>query len=358
MNYFKILGILFLCLFNNQTAFSSDWVLIKSDKQDVWLDESNIREENNSLYYAIRFNDKNSQTKTVIVQSKGKNAGVVKTITPKFYSNNPDWDYFITGFGEAGEFRELTQDSLLYNANNRAMEISGYNGNIDLGQADFTEYLKALEAKMRKCWMGVRESEQFLDVANVNAGEVVLSLKIATDGRLLKYGVNNLSDNPKLAEIVTKTVGWVLNSNCSGKYITNMLPYGFKGNSINIDVKFSYAANQVVAEVVTPNVNVKTDKTDIQNDAEINSYMKDLQKRIKRKWHPSQSITSYQVVVLFKISKTGQLLDYKIKKSSYNRYTDNMAIEAIKNTKFKALPSNLKEESVDIEFSFDYNATK
>lgn len=83
-------------------------------------------------------------------------------------------------------------------------------------------------------------------------------------------------------------------------------------------------------------------------------YMRELQKRIKANWKPPLDGESKRVILLFRIDKSGQLVNSSIYKSSGNMLFDNEAMKALKNTApFKPLPSEFKGKSVDIQFTFD-----
>ncbi len=85
-------------------------------------------------------------------------------------------------------------------------------------------------------------------------------------------------------------------------------------------------------------------------------YMTGLEKRIKKNWHPPKVNSSKRTVVLFKISKNGTFFDYKIVISSNNKLADEAALRAIKMASpFEAFPKKSKSESIDVEFTFDYN---
>lgn len=85
-------------------------------------------------------------------------------------------------------------------------------------------------------------------------------------------------------------------------------------------------------------------------------YMYNLQNEIKKNWHPPKNNESKDVVVKFTIAKDGSLIKTNIIKSSNNMAIDRSAIEALQNSApFAPLPKQFKEESVDIEFTFDYN---
>ncbi len=85
-------------------------------------------------------------------------------------------------------------------------------------------------------------------------------------------------------------------------------------------------------------------------------YITELEKQIKKNWHPPKVNSSKRTVVLFKISKNGTFFDYKIVISSNNKLADEAALRAIKMASpFEAFPKKSKSESIDVEFTFDYN---
>lgn len=88
---------------------------------------------------------------------------------------------------------------------------------------------------------------------------------------------------------------------------------------------------------------------------EYKDYMENLQKNIKKNWNPPLDRSSKRVVLLFKISKDGKLLDCKVHQSSGNEATDKAAIIAVKKTVFEPLPKKDMRDSVDVQFTFDYN---
>ena len=85
-------------------------------------------------------------------------------------------------------------------------------------------------------------------------------------------------------------------------------------------------------------------------------YMRELQRRIKMNWDPPKGNESKRVVLLFKIAKDGRLLSCTVSKSSGLPEADKAAINAVHLTApFKPLPANFQGQSVDIQFTFDYN---
>ena len=92
-----------------------------------------------------------------------------------------------------------------------------------------------------------------------------------------------------------------------------------------------------------------------KKDIDFGPYMNELQRRIKQAWRPPRGNESKRVIVTFKINKEGELSNLLIKKSSDFQPSDQAALLAIQNAApFARLPEGAPN-SVDIEFTFDYN---
>lgn len=84
-------------------------------------------------------------------------------------------------------------------------------------------------------------------------------------------------------------------------------------------------------------------------------YMAELQRRIKRAWYPPKDSLTKRVVVSFRIHRGGELSHLKIDKSAGTADADRAALAAVENASpFMPLPAGA-DESVDIQFTFDYN---
>ena len=95
---------------------------------------------------------------------------------------------------------------------------------------------------------------------------------------------------------------------------------------------------------------------DAVRDPDFGPYMKELQRRIKMNWDPPKGNESKRVVLLFKISRDGRLLSVNVSKSSGVPAADKAAVSAVQLTApFRPLPAEYKGQSVDIQFTFDYN---
>jgi TonB family protein len=95
---------------------------------------------------------------------------------------------------------------------------------------------------------------------------------------------------------------------------------------------------------------------DAIKEPDFGPYMKELQRRIKMNWDPPKGNESKRVVLLFKIARDGRLISVQVHKSSGLQAADNAAINAVKLTApFRPLPPEFKGNSIDIQFTFDYN---
>jgi len=85
-------------------------------------------------------------------------------------------------------------------------------------------------------------------------------------------------------------------------------------------------------------------------------YMRELQRQIKMNWNPPKFDFSARVILVFTIEKDGRLSKSSVYKSSGFTAADEAALNALHQTApFRPLPSEYKGNSVDIQFTFDYN---
>lgn len=95
---------------------------------------------------------------------------------------------------------------------------------------------------------------------------------------------------------------------------------------------------------------------DALREPDFGPYMRELQRRIKMNWDPPKGNESKRVVLLFKIARDGRLLSCKVNKSSGLPSADQAALKAVELTApFRPLPADFKGQSIDIQFTFDYN---
>lgn len=95
---------------------------------------------------------------------------------------------------------------------------------------------------------------------------------------------------------------------------------------------------------------------DAIKEPDFGPYMRELQRRIKMNWDPPKGDESKRVVLMFKIARDGRLLSCRVSRSSGIQAADRAAMSAVELTApFKPLPPEFKGQSVDIQFTFDYN---
>ncbi len=95
---------------------------------------------------------------------------------------------------------------------------------------------------------------------------------------------------------------------------------------------------------------------DAIKEPDFGPYMRELQRRIKMNWDPPKGNESKRVVLLFKIAKDGRLLSCSVFKSSGLQNADKAALNAVHlAAPFRPLPPEFKGQSIDIQFTFDYN---
>lgn len=91
------------------------------------------------------------------------------------------------------------------------------------------------------------------------------------------------------------------------------------------------------------------------NDINFEPYMAKLQKQIKAQWKPPKQPSTKHCEVLFKVERNGTLKDLKLTESSGTSMLDITALQAVSEAApFPSLPDG-SAESVDIQFTFDYN---
>lgn len=102
--------------------------------------------------------------------------------------------------------------------------------------------------------------------------------------------------------------------------------------------------------------NKSTSDTEQNTDVIFKPYMKNLQKKIEKNWNPFHASTSVKSVIYFKINKDGTIDNCSVVKSSGIPPFDTSTLNAIRfSAPFAPLPKEYKGDSVDIEFTFDYN---
>ena len=86
------------------------------------------------------------------------------------------------------------------------------------------------------------------------------------------------------------------------------------------------------------------------------NYIRDMQLKISENWKLERGTDSKRAVVLFKLDKSGKLLESSIAKSSKDKTFDNLALETVKKSApFKPFPPEEKQNEISFQFTFAYN---
>jgi TonB family protein len=90
-------------------------------------------------------------------------------------------------------------------------------------------------------------------------------------------------------------------------------------------------------------------------DIDFGPYLAELQKRIKKNWHPPRGNESKRITAKFKIHLSGEITNIKLERSSGLSIADDAAVDAIeKSSPLPPLPKGADSDLV-IKFTFDYN---
>jgi TonB family protein len=91
-------------------------------------------------------------------------------------------------------------------------------------------------------------------------------------------------------------------------------------------------------------------------DVDFGPYMATMQRTVKRHWFPPRGNESKRVIVFWKVKYDGTISGVKLDKTSGVAAADAAALKAVRTVgKLRPLPSGAPD-SVDIQFTFDYNA--
>ena len=86
----------------------------------------------------------------------------------------------------------------------------------------------------------------------------------------------------------------------------------------------------------------------------MNSYMKDMEQRIKSNWLPQDDNFRNKTVVTFQIMRDGTIKSSEVSESSGDKQFDRDAMKAVEQTgKVAPLPKNILGDYIDIIFTFE-----
>jgi TonB family protein len=111
----------------------------------------------------------------------------------------------------------------------------------------------------------------------------------------------------------------------------------------------SETSNPQIAPSTAEGVNV-------EQDADLGPLLADLKKRINHNWVPPRGSESRKVSLILYLQRDGQLVKVETLVSSGDQNADQAAVTAAEaSAPFMALPAQIKEDVLPVEFTFDYN---
>lgn len=230
----------------------------------------------------------------------------------------------------------------------------------------FVAYINRLENNIRSNW---------LQPEGQSDKKAVILLTLDKDGNLLGSRVSTSSGNAEFDKsalrAVSQTAPFEHFPKCNNSERTTIRlafnKYNFESSEVFDDLNLNQDAQKTGENDRLP-ISQKNGSMSQDDSAELsdtnklienvnfNQYLQNLQKEIKANWNPPKGSESKRVVTLFKIHKDGTLAESKIFKSSGNGNCDQRALAAIYQTApFAPLPKEFKGDSIDVQFTFDYN---
>lgn len=228
MRYFRLNIIILTLILFSQICSAEQWETIeRGNTKYIAIDIDSVNYHNNSIYYNVFYNVLSSisdnstrDEKYVTIQSKGNHVGVVKTgdnkeclnaLTPKVATN----------------FKTLTTDSLLYEANLRAQEVYEWSKK-DVNVKDmpyFKTYMRDVQNRIKMRWEPPKSTKTLKATA---------LFKISKDGRLVDCEITKSSGDKEFDYVALQTIK-------STPF--RPLPEQYKGANVNIAFDFNFNQN-------------------------------------------------------------------------------------------------------------------
>jgi TonB family protein len=194
----------------------------------------------------------------------------------------------------------------------------------DVKRVLLSPYYSNLEDAIEKYWQLP---------ASYSGPRPIALMVISRDGRLLSTRILKSSGDREVDDMSLRAV-------------RNAAPFGplpgdFITDSINLPFSFTF-------------FNEDDPKYQI-NGVNWGPYLKDVSRRIRHHWSPSEERQDSGAVVTFTLAKDGTLLSEKLKKSSGSKAQDQAALSAVRYAApFKPFPTNYPQNDFTLEHSFDY----
>ncbi|WP_017317875.1 TonB family protein [Mastigocladopsis repens] len=115
-------------------------------------------------------------------------------------------------------------------------------------------------------------------------------------------------------------------------------------------------SNELAALPNSNRLNRSTEGIDARQDADLGSYLKQLQEQVRQQWIPGLTQSSRRTVLHFTVSRSGLVSNLRIAQTSGLTVTDEAALSAVKRAApFVPLPTAYTENYINIQFTFNIN---
>jgi TonB family protein len=109
------------------------------------------------------------------------------------------------------------------------------------------------------------------------------------------------------------------------------------------------------APPVEPALDKKAAEAGAKSTPNYETYMAEMQRRIKRAWFPPKCDQSKRIVCVFKVHRNGEISKLRLTSSGSSELVDKAALKAIESASpFRPLPPGSPDD-ISVEFTFDYN---
>jgi hypothetical protein len=117
----------------------------------------------------------------------------------------------------------------------------------------------------------------------------------------------------------------------------------------------SARAKQLKGQQLRQTAYAKLDVEDENDNYNYGPFMEELQRRIRRAWHPPVQTEGYHLKTLFVVDKNGDFSDFRIEKPHDLDAVNASARKAVEEAGPMRIPNPRRQKPINIEFTFDYN---
>jgi TonB family protein len=118
----------------------------------------------------------------------------------------------------------------------------------------------------------------------------------------------------------------------------------------------NFGGNYFAASPNSKRFNPDFNGIDARQDTNLGPYLKELQRQVRQQWIPELTQSSRRSVLHFTVSRSGQLSNLQIARTSGFSVTDEAAVSAVKRAApFIPLPTTYRGNNISIEFTFVIN---